>query len=279
MRTGMGEGLLARHGWSWQRRLDLHRLRSRVRLYFRYCTSRSRPTTQLLVVGASRSGTSLLTSYLHSLPDVSMRGEVLNPLVPQGRKVTHRGAARRHIRVSLNAQPGPVGGVKILLGHLTRHGLNAPDLFDLFPNPKFLVIYRRSLAEQYVSVQIAKQTGSWNLTTDAASPKEVVSVNPKDFARFCAETRNGYERFLSHQFVRERTLIVRYEDLVADSDTFFREDICPFLSIEHHPVSSGFRRQNPYLLSEKVENFAQVRELLTGTDAQQEYPSRSVPID
>ena len=276
-RTGMEEGPLARGGWLWRCRFDLHRLRSRVRLYFRYCTSRTRPTTQLLVVGAGRSGTSLLTSYLHSLPDVSMRGEVLNPRTPQGRKATHRGAARRHIRVSLNSQPGLVGGVKITLQQLRLHGLTTRDLFDLFPNPKFLVIYRRSLAEQYVSHQIARRTGSWQLTTAAARPKEVVRVNPNDFVRFCAEIREGYEWFLTHQFVRDRALVVRYEELVEDSDTLFREGICPFLRIEHHPVSTGFRRQNPYPLREKVENFAQVRELLTGPDAQQEYRIQSVP--
>ena len=71
--------LLRRKGWLWRRRRDFYRFRSRTRLYYDYARHRSIPTTPLLVIGTARVGSYLLTSYLHSLPDVSMRGEVLNP--------------------------------------------------------------------------------------------------------------------------------------------------------------------------------------------------------
>ena len=224
-------------------------------------------------MGTARAGSYLLTSYLHSLPDVAMRGEVLNPDEPQGLRADprHRDVALRHIRINLCSQSAAVSGVKILLGQLAPHGLTVADLCAVMPDTRFLIIYRRALAEQYVSMLIAKQTGSWNLTRHGTRRRVAVDIDPTDFRRYCEATRRGYRELFAHSGITQRALVVAYEALVADADGLFRSRVCPFLGVRHHPVRTSFFKQNPYALVDKVRNYDEVASLLAGPDSQQEY--------
>ena len=264
---------MRRRGWLWSRRRDFHRLRSRARLYYQYALHGSKPKTSLLAVGTARVGSYLLTSYLHSLPDVSMRGEVLNPDAPQGLPYDprHRATAVRHLRISVLSQAAPISGAKILLGQLERHGLMVADLHRVTPNRKFLIIYRRSLADQYVSTEIARRTGSWLLTEQGRPRRVSVHVDREDFRRYCDRIRRLYRDLLADSGVTERALILSYEDLAQDPGGVFRRAVCPFLDIPYHPVRTGFLRQNPSPINEKVSNFQDVADMLTGPEATQDY--------
>ena len=265
--------LLRRRSWLWHRRRDFYRLRSRTRLYYEYWRHHATPTVPLLVIGTARVGSYLLTSYLHSLPDVSMRGEVLNPDAPQGLRTNprHRDAALRHIRVSVSSQTAPVSGVKILLGQLAVHGLTVSDLCAVMPETRFLVIYRRALAEQYVSMLIAKETGSWNLIDEGARRRMSVRVDPGEFISYCDGIRREYRELFRHSCVTDRALVLSYEALASDADDLFRSQVCPFLGVAYHPVRTGFLKQNPEPLAQKVENYQEVADLLTGPAARQRY--------
>lgn len=278
-RTWSPRQLLRRRSWLWRRRRDFYRLRSRTKLYYEYWRHHATPITPLLVIGTARVGSYLLTSYLHSLPDVAMRGEVLNPDAPQGLKANrrHRAAALRHIRVNIRAQSAPVGGVKILLGQLAGHGLTVADLCSVMPGTRFLVIYRRALADQFVSMLIARKTGSWNLT-DAERRRYVsVHVDPGEFALYCAGIRKVYRELLSHRCVTDRALVLSYEALAQDADNLFRRQVCPFLGVPYRQVRTGFVKQNPSPLSEKVQNYDEVADLLTGPEAEQDYALEDRP--
>lgn len=202
-----------------------------------------------------------------------MRGEVLNPDSPQGLPYDpgHRGVALRHLRVNLRSQSSSIGGLKILLGQLERHGLTVGDLQSVAPDLKFLIIYRRSLADQFVSTEIARRTGSWNLTERGTSRRVSVHVDREEFRRYCERIRGLYRQLLSDRFVTERALVLSYEELAEDAEALFRRSVCPFLEIDHHPVQTGFIKQNPSPINEKVLNFADVEDVLTGPDARQAY--------
>ena len=270
---GIRGRLLRRFGWVWNRRRDFYRLRSRARLYGQYVLHRRTPTTSLLTIGTARVGSTLLNSYLNSLPNVSMRGEVLNPHSPQGLPYDsgHRGVALRHLRVNLRSQASSVGGLKILLGSFKRHGLTIGDLQSVAPDLRFLIIYRRSLADQFVSREIARRTGSFVLTERGTPRRVSVHVDREEFRRYCKRTRKLYRQLLSDRFVTDRALVLSYEELTEDAEVIFRRSVCPFLEIDYHPVQTGFIKQNPSPLSEKVSNFADVQDVLTGPDAQQDY--------
>lgn len=227
----------------------------------------------LLVIGTARVGSYLLTSYLHSLPDVSMRGEVLNPDSPQGLKADprHREAALRHLRVSICSRSAPVTGVKILLEQLPWHGLSMADLCSVLPDTRFLVIYRRALAEQYVSMLIAKRTGSWSLTERGVRRRLSVHIDPEEFVAYCHGIRREYRELFRHSCVMDRALVLSYEELAGGADDLFRAHVCPFLGVDYHPVRTGFLRQNPDPLPQKVENYDEVADVLTGPDATQRY--------
>jgi len=113
------------------------------------------------MLSTPRTGSHMLVDYLNSIPGVSFSGEVLQPLMPEGLPLGPPAAALRHIAYSLNNCRQTVCGVKLHGEHLAAHGLRVDDLRRHFPLARYIVLYRRSLADQYLSLLIAMSTGRW----------------------------------------------------------------------------------------------------------------------
>lgn len=243
-------------------------------MYAHYYMNRSRPVTQVFVLATPRVGSDLLVSYLDSLPDVSMRGEILHPGMLQGIRpgwLRKRAAAFRHVKMSLYSLATPVVGAKILLDQLPLHDLDPTDLLDITENPKFLILYRRSLAEQYVSLEISRQTNVWTHISEQPPPKRSVAINAERFLSFTQHVRTSYERLIANDRIRQRAIVISYEELTADVQGLFKSVVTPFLSVPGHTVATRYRRVNPQHLSEKVTNFDELEELLLGRTSFQTY--------
>ena len=228
----------------------------------------------LFIVTSERTGSNLLLDYLRSLPDVDLTGEALSPLLPIGirtRWISRRGALR-HLRRTLVRLDGSVRGAKLMFWHLHEiHGLSVEDLGSEFPDARFIVLYRASLAEQYVSHRIAEATNQFLVREGGERRTATVVVDPDDFREYCSRIRGHYERVLSVPWMKERGTIVRYRELVEDPEGLIRERLAPFLSVSYSSPSSTLIKQNPAALRDKVENYAELEHLLTGGSAFQSY--------
>src|SRR5205085_10957081 len=112
----------------------------------------------------ARSGSNLLVDYLDGLPGVQSLSEILNwrtRIGPRREVPTH--GAIRHIRVSMQTLQSPLRGCKLFLSDLEDFRLTLEDLDGEFPDAKYIVLYRKSLAEQFVSLELARMTQQWIL--------------------------------------------------------------------------------------------------------------------
>jgi LPS sulfotransferase NodH len=257
--------------FAWKRR------RYRIKLAVRSWFWPNRDGQPFFVLATYRSGSNLLIDYLRATPNVSSFGEVLLPSVPYGleRSEYSPAIALRHIRRSLEAQRRPVRGCKLMLDQLADCGLTVEELRANFPAAKYLILYRESIVEQYVSDLAANATRQWLVRTGEVARRARVTVDAKALIDFCALTRRRYEAILSHGWLRESAALFSYEELVGDPQGCFAEKIYPLLGLPAQEPRATLQKQNPQRLAERVANYAEIAELVASPVCRQKYAWRA----
>lgn len=247
------------------------RLRHRARIFLAFYLRR-RAKRPFVLLATRRSGTNLFLSYLNSVSSVSFAGEVLHPEMYYGlrERFITKGAVLRHIRHTLNALPTEVCGIKLLYMRLKFHHVSLEDVLRVSPETRFFVLYRRSLAEQFLSLKIAQTTNQW-MWSDRFRLPEKIRLDPDEMLAHYHLKRSWYREIFQNPSVAGRVLVLAYEDIVAGPQRVFDERVFPFLGIAGGPVRTGLVKQNTKRPGEIVENFDAVRHLFEGPIGRQDY--------
>ncbi|WP_339908579.1 hypothetical protein [Symmachiella dynata] len=217
-----------------------------------------------MILAEARTGSTLLGDYLNCDPSVTISGEVLNPFSTVGiaQKAISKSAALRHIRYSLHSPRTRVGGVKLHLSHMAAHGISGTDLVRDFPEAYFIVLYRSSFAEQFVSHKIARQTEVWEDRTGKRAFSGKIHVDSEEFTNYCDGAVRAYEALLKDLHLAAHSIVISYEEMATDAQSLFREKVFPFLHIPMRTITTGLKKQNKRSLSAVVENYDDVCPLL-----------------
>ena len=269
-------------GWSRPRNIaavEIQRLRHKLKLLRRYWLSRHRPHVPFFVLATYRSGSNLLLDYLRSLPEVQCYSEVLSPRLPIGLRRIDLSPrlALKHLRYSLQSLKAPVRGCKLMLDQLAACRLSSSDLTAAFPAARFIILYRESLAEQLLSARCARETGQWVIRRGQSAQQVRIEVAPLELQWFCDETRVLYDGLLADDRLRRASLLLSYEELVADPAGTFAERICPLLGLPAREPRTSMVKQNPRPLAERIINYAELAPLLESPRCRQSYGLPQMP--
>ena len=259
--------LLSRRSLKMMLLRSLHGFRMRCQYLF----DRRRPDSIVFILCPwPRTGSNLLRTYLSSHPSAELRGEVLSRDEVQGirwRYVTQQ-VALRHLRVSVMTSGRQVGGCKLMMYQLRHFGIGLNDLRDLFSDAKFLILYRESLVEQYVSWQLGMKTGVWIQDANAKPSRKVgassvqIRFDIDQFNWFADDVRKNCRAIAADMWVTDNSVLVAYEDLCRNPNEVIHSRICPFLGLTPAPVSTDLVKQNPRDIQQIVENYADVESFL-----------------
>jgi LPS sulfotransferase NodH len=236
----------------------------RSSLRSRYLRSRATPQANLFILAEPRTGSNLLVSYLLQLPGVEMLEEVLNRRSTDGLRSrwVWKSLSLRHIDYSLNRNC-KVAGCKLMLHHMRWHRLSVQDLADHYPNAKFIVLYRRDLARQYVSARLLMQTGIDRIRSAATNgaPRPQVRIDPAAFRHYCDEQRQRFS-VVAREVMKLGGVIMSYEELAADPLSVVGGQVAPYLGVEAGELQVKLQKQESRELHEIVENYDEVADLL-----------------
>lgn len=216
----------------------------------------------VFLISSERSGSHFLWTLLNSVKGVHLLGEVLNPGNRAGLRSVRQsaGSIRRHVQHCLSLCSGEIPGVKIVLYQLTQLGLSAGELKDWFPDAKFIILYRESLAEQFLSLQMAVRTGVWDSYHENRTTRRL-TLDPAELAEYVQVTEAEYRKLLSCARVRRNAVIVKYEDLVDGAQSVFDNKLFAFLALPRCQVRAATVKvlQAPH--RELISNWADVCDL------------------
>jgi LPS sulfotransferase NodH len=231
------------------------------------------PYRPVFVLATHRSGSNLLVDFLNHLPGVGCHSEVICHTLTFGipRRDEAPQSAIRHIRHSLHAVQTPIRGCKIMLDQLQRCSLGLEDLDAAFPDARYLILYRASLAEQYVSRLSALATHQWVLFDGEERRHTQVYVSPTRLRAYCEQTRQAYRALLDHAWLPSRSVVLSYEELTEDPAWWVESHICPLIDAEFTPPKTSLRKQNTAPLADRVSNYREVAALLASPLCHQHY--------
>jgi LPS sulfotransferase NodH len=231
------------------------------------------PYQPLFVLATYRSGSNLLLDYLNHLAGVKCLAEVLCCTLPYGlARSQHRpDTALAHIRRSLHAVKSPIRGCKLMLDQLSACELPLDVLDAAFPRAKYLVLYRQSLAEQFLSRQAARVTQQWILVDGQEYQQPRIAIDTESIRTFCNSTRQAYHEILDHAWLGHRGVLLSYEELAADPETCLAAKICPLLGVSPNRPQTSLRKQNTLSFEERVANYREVASVLHSPLCVQQY--------
>jgi len=218
--------------------------------------NRARGATQrrnFLVLGAARTGSTLLVDYLNCHPLIRCRSEILNPdheLYGNPRAMDHE-RLRLHVEAHFARPPRVVAGAKILTYQLDELDFCLRDLLDVLRGPAVIVLYRRQVIEQFVSLRIAERSGRWHSTKHVND--DSIRLEPEQFAAF-AEREHRMWRANIAALAETRAHYLSYEELCANSAAAMR-GVFDFLELNPAAFRSAFVKLNPRPLCERLVNY------------------------
>lgn len=98
---------------------------------------------------------------------------------------------------------------------------------------------------------------------DPSAMERKLTISPDELREFCATTETQ-EREWTKRMAAHPILTFAYEDLAADMDTWFA-NAQRFLGVDHLPLATRMRRQNPEPLRELITNYDDLRAAFVNT--------------
>lgn len=213
--------------------------------------------TPLFVLTTYRCGSNLLIDYLNCICGVRCYPELLSSNISIGpiRPFLSTNEAVSHLQLSLHALQSPVRGCKLMLDQLEACDVAIETLRESFPGSRFIILYRQSIAEQFVSLRIAQATKQWFVRRHKPVKRVAISLDECEMRKFCEQVRERYKNVFDCAWLRACSTVVSYEELVADPKKILQEYVCPLIERPITDPVSSMQKQNSLPLSERVLNY------------------------
>jgi LPS sulfotransferase NodH len=218
----------------------------------------------LFIICQVRTGSTLLGDYLNSHPMVTCEFEILNQgEIPHLKNVRFEQDVRFYLETLFKAFQGKIRCGKIHFSHFDHFGISIDHLLQWFPQARFIILYRGSLLDQFVSLKLAEVTGRWIAKSPEDETNQEISIDIAELLAFVQATKNHYKKLADNLSLRGRHLTISYEELASDPGRTFETKIWPFLDIPPFPLKTALRKQNRRSARESVSNFNDIESLLS----------------
>jgi LPS sulfotransferase NodH len=223
-----------------------------------------RSVTHFVLLFPGRSGSTYLISALDAHPAITAKGEVLDPLRPQGPQA-QLDWTRRYFRGPIVNRSKAVGFKTKLRDVLDQDGF-ARILTEL--DARLIYLDRRNDVKHAISRITARRlkdtTGRWN-RYDGDSTMEAFDVDVEDFATRLEAVEAEKATISEYVGAVDRPLLhLDYEDLLAEPDATFHR-VLAFLGLPPSPIRGNTLKNTSDDLRDVVTNFDALRARYAGT--------------
>lgn len=259
---------------------EVQRLRYQQHLNLKSFAKPKSQRIPLILLCTFRSGSNLLISHLKCLPEIHCIGtdsEVLRSnefanYYTMKKSNSSTAAALNHIRRVVNASPSHYASIKLVFSQLNNYRITPKHLLDHFPNAKFIILYRRSLINQYVSQLKVNQKNcfSWKNGKNRTGDLQVI-VDPKEFIQYSEWVKSNYRTYIESPAMKGKFLLLNYETFAQNSQHIISNKITPFLSMQSQTTTTTLKKQAILPISETILNYSEIKSLLSSDTAIQDY--------
>jgi LPS sulfotransferase NodH len=223
-----------------------------------------RSVTRFVLLFPGRSGSTYLISALDAHPAITAKGEVLDPIRPQGPEA-QLDWTRRYFRGPVVNRSKAVGFKTKLRDVLDQDGF--ARLLEEF-DARLIYLDRRNDVKHAISRITARRlkdsTGRWN-RYDGDATLEAFDVDLDDFAERLTAVEEEKATIAEYVGAVDRPLLhLDYEDLLAEPDPTFHR-VLAFLGLPPAPIRGNTLKNTSDDLRDVVANFDALRARYAGT--------------
>ncbi|MFP3982435.1 MAG: sulfotransferase [Desulfurivibrionaceae bacterium] len=217
---------------------------------------------RFIVLSRSRTGSTMLISFLNSHPNIRAEEEIFSKLNGKDYENILKKTFSREPR-NIKAK-----GFKIFYYH-PQDDESGAIWEELIKLNDLLVIHlkRRNIFRTLISRKLAVIQNSWiaNSSKKLNQDKDKrVSFTVEELEEGFKQTRE-WERLGDEMFKNHSKISVYYENLVSDPEDTFAK-ITDFLDLHYVEPKTNLRKQNPENLRDLVTNYDELKSAFSGTE-------------
>ena len=221
-----------------------------------------------VIFAEMRTGSNFLESNLNALDGVACYGEAFNPhFIGYPKSADVLGVTMQAREAKPDAVIDAARKADGMNGFRFFHNHDARVLDQILDDPRCAkIILTRNPAESYVSWKIAKSTGQWMLTDAKGRKSDKAVFNAEEFSDHVKALQDFQVMLLNRlQKSGQTAFYISYED-IRDVDVI--NGLAAFLGVGARldRLDKRLKVQNPAALSEKVVNFDEMQNALSGVD-------------
>lgn len=174
------------------------------------------PMATIVVVGAPRSGTSLLCALMEKTRQLGAPDEFFKHNLQKYPEIADPNDILLRLKFVAARATGGVCSFKLFPSQL-RYAVDRVDLWRFFRNPIFVRVSRDDLLGQAISLVRAKQTNEWSSRRSGQGRAATYSFTQiEDEMKFILATNNEWDIYFARSQVTP--MRVRYEEIVENRE-------------------------------------------------------------
>lgn len=214
-----------------------------------------------VILSSGRSGSTLLIQLLNCHPKITCKGELLNRNNLQTHNLRAASSSTLINYVLASLVPSkiflPYTGFKLFNEQLEFCNLHLKDLLTALFYPRVVILYRESMLETYVSLEIAFKTDVWY--SEGSGTSERIEIDWQKFVDYATTERVRWKRSMAEISMHSQVLFVSYEELMGNRDKTMNR-VFQFLNLDMCYVEAASKKQNPLPIKEKIINYEQIEQ-------------------
>ncbi|CAH1772383.1 unnamed protein product, partial [Owenia fusiformis] len=235
-----------------------------------------------LILSMPRSGTSVFKELLNNHPNIICHDAILhenkkpyelrlssNNQIPPEKHILLN-YIKDMLEEDIEDDPNVTPGFKITNVQLAANNITLMDIVKHLGYPNIIVMYRRELLQQFMSLQTAIARGQYN---SRIKPNEITKVPLRweDFLDYRTKLLDGYRSSMKELQNYPRKIILTYEDFdngVSGMNNVVRQAI-EFIGLPT-PIKNYLPKlvkQSPRGLGSKISNFKQVEQTIQDNES------------
>ena len=230
-----------------------------------FCNFGSLNYRRFIVLTRSRTGSTMLISFLNSHPNIHAEGEIFRKLNGRNYKdILVKTFARQPCYIKAK-------GFKIFYFHpIDDDSNNIWDELISLDDLWIIHLKRRNILRTIVSRKIASAQEVWatrSAKRHSASRNKAVSFTIGELEQGFKKTRDAEVKG-DKEFSKHPLATVYYEDLVDNPEGEFGK-VTEFLGVKCAPPKTHLKKQNPESLKVLIKNYDELKSAFSGTEWQE----------
>ena len=220
----------------------------------------------------TRCGSSVVGNMLNQHPDIYWDNEIMWRIKLCSSSIQNN--PQKYIEYKMFSDKSKYYGFESIMQHFNKKYLNMEvanylEILKKLGVTHFINLQRKNYLRKNISNLITAKTRKFQSKQDARLIKVVIPINNSNQENSLIKEYNnleGYYEKIGFLLEKENSIKLTYEDDILQNPYVAYQKIIDFIGLDSFKPQITLKKQNPFSLTEMIENYDEVEKTLIGTN-------------